>query len=311
MNTVGNITCRMRPKLLGVILLTTMGMTSCFTGVESTPRITYKGSKEHQHTASPESAYIAGVCDQPVMQWVAGKEFIVTPGKITYALAPWDKASRLEPGDTLRYVSLHGTTSPTGALNSDIVLAHRTDTLYYRLEDTPDTVLTRRRLEIPFTIEVSTVDKARKLLQGNTYWIMTNLWYRDDTTTYKGRKMIPVHIDSVTAGNSLLPIKIMFTDDDNRQASVFMTPSTTARLTRSFESQFSLSDPRLRYRDITDQAWDCITRSTVKEGMTRPECKLALGMPREVIQAHYIERWNYDNGRYLIFDDNQLVQYKL
>lgn len=295
-----------------LIPLLALIMTACFTGVESTPRISYRDKGNTRHTISPEATYAASIAHQPVKEWMQGKMFIVEPGKIAYALTPWETAERINPGDTLRYNGMQSTTSPTGTIETFLSLSTGTgDTLYYKVEEALERVMEKDRLEIPFTVEASIVDKASALLTGQDYWILTSQWYADDTTSFQGRRLVPIHVDSVTAGTSLLPIKVHFTDAHDTHAIVYLTPTSSNRLTRSFESQFTLTDPQLKYRDINPEVWDAITRSQVKTGMTRREVRLALGPARQVITAHYMERWNYDNGRYIIFDDDQVTQFKL
>lgn len=124
--------------------------------------------------------------------------------------------------------------------------------------------------------------------------------------TLQDESSLKVHVTEVTRGNGTYPLAIHFTDSNGNKSKVFMSLGTSARATRNFDKLFSLTDPRQRYKDIKDDVWECITRSSVKTDMTREECRLALGNPREVIRGHYLERWSYDNGMNLIFDDGYL-----
>ena len=153
---------------------------------------------------------------------------------------------------------------------------------------------------------MSIVVKARALLKGNDYYITTPVWFDEKGDNITGLKLIPVHIDNVTAGNEIYPLAVKFTDPRGVHSRVFMSVGTGRRSTRSFDTLFSLSNPRDRYKDINDDVWKAITHSRVKVDMTPQECRLAVGNPREVSRGHYLERWQYDNGLVLFFDDGRL-----
>lgn len=83
---------------------------------------------------------------------------------------------------------------------------------------------------------------------------------------------------------------------------------------RGFATLFSFTDPREKYPQISDETWANIIRGRVALGMTRAECRLALGTPDDVIHRndhnYLYERWNYDNGVYLVFRDDILENYR-
>ena len=63
-------------------------LVSCFTGVESTPKITAKDVKKRHATQTPEEAYTADVAGQPVAEWKPGKEWRVTDDRIGLVFQP-------------------------------------------------------------------------------------------------------------------------------------------------------------------------------------------------------------------------------
>ena len=284
-----------------------VSLTGCFTGVESTPKITARDVRQHNATVTPEMTYAACLTPEPVASWTPGKIFIATEGKISFALTPLDIASRVMPGDTLRYAAMRSVPSMTDVDDSMLLfVTGRGDTLNYRVQEPPADVAARKSLEIPFTIEASIVDKADSLLSGNDYYITTPVWFNENGDNIAGRKLVKVHIDSVKPGNGHYPLLVEFTAGDGTRSRVFMSIGAGRRATRNFDTLFSLTDPRLRYKDVKDDVWECITRGTVKLDMTREECRLSIGNPRDVIRGHYLERWAYDNGLVLIFDDGFL-----
>ena len=65
---------------------------------------------------------------------------------------------------------------------------------------------------------------------------------------------------------------------------------------------------------MTDEVWDLVVHSRVRAGMTPAECRLALGAPNDYLRlpstAGMVERWVYDDGVYLIFEDGQLANFR-
>ncbi|MDE7386698.1 MAG: hypothetical protein K2N28_06125 [Muribaculaceae bacterium] len=295
--------------LLILLFLAPVLLTGCFTGIESTPRITARDVKRQRATVTPEMTYMDSITGSPVADWQPGKRFVVTPGKISFALSPIAVADALQPGDTLYYAGRRAVPSMTGTDDTLLMLTTLAgDTLSYRIATEPAATDTLRSLEIPFLIEGSIIDSADRLLTGNDYYITTPVWFNDADQNITGRKLVKVHITGVTGGNGNYPLAVHFTDDSGMRSKVFMSLGSGARATRNFDTLFSLTDPRRRFKDIKDDVWECITLSTVKKEMTREECRLALGNPREVVHGHYLERWTYDNGVSLIFDDGYLQQ---
>ncbi len=294
------------------MILIASSLSGCFTGIESTPKITARDVRRQHATETPEMSYARDVTGEPVASWSSGKKFIVSPGKISFALTPIPTADRLEPGDTLRYPGLQPVRSMTDIDDTIVVLTTMTgDTLQYRIQEPIEEVMKRTTLEIPFTIEMTLVDKASALMDGNDYYITTPVWFNENGDNITGRKLVKIHVDSITAGNTNYPLAVHFTDIDGNRSRVYMSTGTSRSATRNFETLFSLTDPRQRYKDINDDVWDCITRSAVKPEMTREECRLSLGNPREVVRGHYLERWSYDNGYILIFDDGYLSDIRI
>jgi hypothetical protein len=82
----------------------------------------------------------------------------------------------------------------------------------------------------------------------------------------------------------------------------------------TFDKLFSFTDLRKNYSQITDANWERITRGDVAVSMTKDECQLSLGSPRSIerVPTHggLYERWSYDNGVYLIFENGLLTRYR-
>lgn len=76
-----------------------------------------------------------------------------------------------------------------------------------------------------------------------------------------------------------------------------------------FEDLFVLGNIRDKYPSITEETWILISKGEVKNGMTKDECRLALGKPNLVRQSGNngeFEEWVYRN-RMLTFDKGKLT----
>lgn len=83
---------------------------------------------------------------------------------------------------------------------------------------------------------------------------------------------------------------------------------------RDFDSMFALRDPHENYPGISDEIWRLIVMGDLRIGMTKDECRLAVGAPKNISrlpdQSGLREYWYYDGGSYLFFVDGLLNQYR-
>lgn len=308
------------PIRIGVAMTAALILTGCFTGVESTPKITAGELKRRHVTTTPEQQFLQGVVADPPASWQAGKAFYITDSKIQLIFTRPENLSDSLAGATMNFVRF----DTIAAINSnsaiEVVLTVGSDTLRYRPGIDVEALRTRQRLEIPFTVEQSIVDTVRSLMAGNRYWITSMRWLDPATLqpTEGSRRYLPVEVVDVQPGTAAQPLKVVFRPlegDYQRDYALLMTVGDDRLAIRNFDSLFSFSDPRRRYSLITDQVWDVITRGRVAPGMTRQECRLSLGAPNLITHGSgthaTIERWSYADGVYLIFDDGLLTDFRL
>lgn len=288
----------------------------CFTGIESTPGISKAEVKRQNSTsASHEQELIRHVTHQPFADWISGKEFIVTDPKIAMVLNPSDVSSRLQSGDIIRFRGMTSQLTVMGDSVADLRFEEPSGhVLSYRSEITPGAMRAAEAVFIPFSVERSMVQTADSLLRGQKLYILTS--HRrsaDGRADTAGRKFVSVNVDSVVAGDSAFPLRIVFTDDSGTTYSTFIDADSPAHTSRAFYRLFSFSDPRRNYPKITDEVWEHITRSEVAVDMSRTECRLAIGNPAEIDRSlgsgNMGERWTYDDGTILLFVDGFLSRY--
>ena len=286
-----------------------------FTGVESTPRITGRDVRREALVAAPEDSYLASVGDLPLSRWNPGKEFMVTDERILRIFGASATGAPLGPGDMIRYRSADESAAVTGGTVTDLsFLSPEGDVLSYRVNKPLSRLMSDSVTEIPFTIQMSVIEDARRLMEGKEFYILSSSWRDDADTPVPGRKFIPVHIDSVSPGNALFPIKVAFTDRDGNSARIFIHPGAKGEAPRTFSRVLSFKDPYLRYRHIPPEHWKLIIDGRVADGMTLEECRLSLGTPKEVDRgasnSFIREAWLYENGVFLLFEDGLLKRYR-
>lgn len=288
----------------------------CFTGVESTPKITSEHVKKEKIKTTPEQKFMSEIAMQPPADWKEGKRFYVTDSKINLIFTTQDDLSSLV-GDYLEFQSIYPVSSLTGETSTEIEF--RTPTgkrLSHRVNIPYSEIASRTKLEIPFTIEESIVNEAREKLKGEKYFIATPLWYsQDGAQAVNGLRHVPVEVIDVLPGNDIYPLRILFRMlDDPSVYSLYMTIGNGRTSTRNFYTLFAFDNPRDKYPRITDETWDSIIHSRIKIGMTRDECRLALGSPNTIGQrpthAGMVEYWSYTDGVYLLFEDGYLSYFR-
>lgn len=303
-----------------------MGLQGCFTGVESTPKITYKEVKKQKAVVTQEQRLAATFLPQPFAQWQRGKRFYVTSPRVSLAMTPVSVGTlsrQLEQGDQVSYAGVREVPSVAGGETAEVLFVTEgasRDTVAYRPDATLRELSERSSLSVPFLVELSVVDQMRQALKGNTYYIRTSLWYDEKGNPYVGPKFVPVTVADVVPANENYPARVVFdyadrADAPARRAFVYLTPSVDPekRAPRGFDSLFYFDDPRKNYPQITPENWANIVRSRVAVGMTRDEAALALGSPKTVDTGHDLsslyERWGYPDGVYLILQDGLVIRH--
>lgn len=296
-----------------ILISLCMSMSGCFTGIESTPRISEKDVRRSNITVTAEQQLGDSlIAPADFMSWQSGRMFLVTDQRIRLAV---DAEKAPGVGDTLNYIGYRLIPSMMGdTLVTLLFDGPNNQALSYSTGSTMNSLIERPRLTVPFTIDLTEVELANALLRGRKLYVITNQRVRNDGTDGEGRRFIPVTIIAVSPGDETSPLRVDFLTDDNATESVRMTVGNERRATRNFHTLFSIENPRLKYPAIDDTTWENIINGRVTEGMTREAARLAAGTPREVKKGQngtsWYEQWTYDNGSYLIFEDGLLVRFR-
>lgn len=297
----------------------------CFTGIESTPRIRGTELKSGRRAPRPEAGYLDGIAPEPPSQWRRGKKWTVTDARSQRVFG------RDLAGAELTLAGISEATSIMGFPEAVVTFDSPYGQVAYRTGFSADSLMRRSSLPIPYAVENSLVDAVSRRLKGNTYYVTTSLWNDFEGKSLRGLRYIKAEVTDVVPGAGVYPIRLYMSyqvpvkgvaatpgiargDDDRRRyfaLSLAAPGSDDDATTRSFADLLSLSDPRDRYPRIEDKAWANIMAGRVGEGMTREECRLALGTPDEVRRnagySELYETWLYAEGIRLVFTDGILT----
>ncbi|MDE6301157.1 MAG: hypothetical protein K2M19_05535 [Muribaculaceae bacterium] len=292
---------------------------ACFTGIESTPRITAGEVRKAGALPSVEEEFATAIVAEAPAAWSAGKRWRVDDGRASMIF----DASSGAPTDSLQGsdIVLQAVRRVPGIMGRDVLELEfstpgRHGSLIYRPDGYADDILNRSDLAIPFCIELSAVEIADSLMRGREIFVTSPLWVDSAGRAEDGLHHIAVTVDSVTAGTWQYPLTVNFHSvEHDRRGRVRMTYGASAGATRNFDRLFTFSDPRKAYPRILPESWDKIIHSKITEGMSRDECRLALGAPSRIDRgsslSSVLERWTYAEGIYLIFEDGLLVRFRL
>lgn len=298
--------------LIGVLLA--LVMQSCFTGVESTPRITARELKRQKVVVTPEMEFLTDIAAPQPAQWQPGRQLLVTDSRLGHVLHPATVA--VAPGDVLQFEGFRPVATPRSAADLEAVFTVNGQQVAYRSATDYDALPSLKRLDIPYTIDLQQVQQVRDLIKDKSYYTMSSLWYEPETfEPRRGTKYTPVQVVDVRPGTASLPFAVVFRPEGSSDLScMLMTAGDGVLAVRNFHTLLSFTDIRQNYPLTTDANWQLITQGRLAEGMTMQECRLAVGSPEQIIQGTQTEgtlqRWSYPDGVYLIFDDGILTKFR-
>ena len=294
-------------------------MAACGTGIEVTEHVGDKDVKKVlEQTASNQSQVTLDAYVDSVPAWRQGKLFRVADNQARLLFArshDYDIDTVDLVGKTLTYDGYDTGGIYDNRRTVNLLFKDNTGNTYvYRTGKTIDEF--RSGFSIPMLIDMDMVNHIGRQVIGKDYYIRTPIWYdRQSEQMRDGRHFIKVHIDSVLPGNAIMPLRVLFTTaDTHEKAMVWMSDNASTMHGRDFDALFAAADPHLSYPTISDANWERITRAQVVEGMTKEECRLALGSPKHINenpdQSGMREYWYYDGGAFLFFVNGLLWQFR-
>lgn len=306
----------------GTAALLSLVAASCGTGIEVTDHVTDKDVRRViEEVDSRQQQVTLEAYRDSMGAWEHGKRFWVSDDQVKELLAvssAYDKDTLRLAGHIVLYQGWTVGGLYTDNYNGrwlDLDLEDSQTGTRYCYRAGKEVEARRPGFTFPMLIDMDMVEHYARQIVDKDFYIKTPIWYDRQSGKMKdGRHFIKVHIDSVLPGNAVLPLRVLFTTENNERAMVWMSEGSSSMLGRDFDTLFSLTDPHLSYPTITDENWGLITRSRVVEGMTKEECRLALGKPNSINEipdpSGMKEYWYYDGGAYLYFVDGLLNKFR-
>lgn len=310
------ITLVMRSVAFSVLTLT---VTGCFTGIESTKKITLTREDRKALAPTPEETFMDTIKSLPLGKWDVGKAFFVADDKSRLAYdnvsTPSLRGMTPSAGDTLIYEGTGTKTLPDGTTATTLYFHCNGERYTYNTGKTPDRAMTEVKSEsMPMIIDLDMVSQARELLTGLRVWTRTPLRYDSAGNRSNGLKYTQVEIKKIEPGDMVFPLNLEVADSTGIPQWIKINFGNTGKESRSFANLFYLNDIRERYPHISESNWQLIRRGRVANGMTKEECRLSLGAPADVDKGHdwsqTLDLWKYNNGIVLYFEDGLLVNHK-
>ncbi len=294
-------------------------LSSCFTGIEGTKKITLSRQDRRQTAPTAEELYLADVKPSSLAEWEPGKEFYVADSRASVMIDAVEVASSeeegLKRGDILRFVESRDMRMPDGSTRVVIMFRRGHDDVYrYVAEDATADKGDVMSDAIPGLIDPVMVKAVDALLSGRELWTLSTLWLDDADNRQTGLKYDRVKVTGVTPGSMVFPVRVSFEDYSGRRGSYLMNYGNSGIESRGFANLFALADPRESHPGISDDVWELICKEKVRAGMTKEECRLAKGNPTDVHTVHDYSKsmllWIYPDATTLYFEDDVLVRVK-
>lgn len=290
-----------------------LALQGCFTGIEGTKKIALSKQDKTMLAPTAEEQFLLEVKADTLKNWLPGKLFYVADGRISILIEPNDNPA-LERGDVLSFNSTDYKKSPDGSMSTILVFQYGDHSYRVPLDKNSLEASNTTSIDVPMLIDISMIEAVKDKMVGKTLWTRSSLWTDKEGNYVGGKKYVPVTVTAVKPGNQMFPVDVYFSTADGREVMMPMNFGNSGNESRSFAREFSLTDPRKEYPHISNEVWKAIQSETVIKGMTKDECRLALGNPSDVNSGHdystAMEIWYYPNGTYLQFADGILVNFR-
>lgn len=299
-------------------LVLTGFLNGCFTGVESTPKITQKELKKQNIVDIPESHILDGITAERPASWAPGKRFYVADNRVSRVAWRVDPVAAADSLQGRMLVLTAIDTVPTLTDHSEIQVSMAADdggaVVEFRTGLTPEQWSKIDSYAIPHLIDMQMISRVRDKLVGGRYYVLPARRIGSSGVDTVGTRYQSVVITDILPAAESTPVRTVFVDSEGNTASLLMTLGDSPSSRRNFETLFTATDPRTRYKNISPENWQKIIHSRVALGMTPDECRLALGSPdnytRFPTTAGMVERWTYSGGVYLVFEDGLLSAFR-
>lgn len=304
---------------MSAIAFILLAATSCSTGIESTKKIQMSRSQQKQMQKSEEQIFADGIKGTPLSQWKTGRKFLASSDRTPLIFEPSDIDYASEDtsfaGRTLTFTGTETRTTPDLRQECILLFSDGSHTFRYPTgkssESAPSEIDSGK---LPLLFDLALIDEWKERLSGLTIWTKSALWYDSDGNRRNGLKYAKATITEVRPNTGSFPMSVEITLPNGEKAYLSMNYTADTADSRNFAALFFLKDPKTRYPQITPENWTLIQQGKIGLGMTKEECRLALGNPDDVDAgsnpAQTLDLWKYGDGTYLMFTDGLLTRFR-
>ncbi|MDE7345234.1 MAG: hypothetical protein K2N48_00650, partial [Muribaculaceae bacterium] len=268
---------------------------------------------------TPEQTFAESIQGEPLSQWKKGRSFIAMSDRTLYIFEPTglDNENYIETfkGKTLTFTGLDSHINPDLREECVILFSDGKRSFRYKTGKTTEAALIEiDSSKLPLISDEVLIEQWKEKITGKTLWTKSNLWYDLTGDRMPGLKFAKIKVEEVIPATGDFPMNVRISGPDGRSGFLHMNYTSDIHDSRDFAAIFSLSDPKNRYPHIIDENWKLIQQGKVGDGMTKEECKLAIGNPDEVRSGHNrsqtMDIWQYSDGTYLMFTDGLLTNFR-
>lgn len=303
-------------------LLLAAGMifwSSCSTGIESTKKIKMTKEDVKLMAKTPEQIFAESLRGEPLSLWEKGREFMGMSDRTLYVFEPTGLTSELTDqslnGKTLKYTGIDSYQTPD--LKEECVILFSDGIHTYRYKTSESTTEAMKQIDsnkLHLLSDIRLINLWKEKISGMTLWTKSNLWYDASGDRIPGYKFTKVRVDDVEPTSGDFPMRVKITGPNGIEGYLQMNYTSDVHDSRNFSALFFLSDPKEKYPQIREENWELIQKGKVGLGMTKEECKLAIGNPDELRSGHNRDQtmdiWQYSDGTYLFFTDGLLNEFR-
>lgn len=276
-------------------------------------------SEQRQMQRSEEQIFADAVKGTPLSDWEIGKNFMASSGRTPLVFDPtdveYDPDDKTFEGRILEYQGYE--TRMTPDLKDECVILFSDSGKTYRYHTGKATQVALMEIDsskLPLLYDLQLIYDWEKKLDGLTIWTKSPLWYDHEGNRRSGLKYAKAVISDVTPAVGSFPMNVKINLPDGDTAYLNMNYTADTADSRNFAALFYLSDPKAKYPNIADENWKLIQQGKICVGMTKEECRLALGNPDDVdagkTPSQTMDLWKYGDGIYLMFTDGILTRFR-
>lgn len=292
---------------------------SCSTGIESTKTIRMNKGDMKLMAKSAEQQLAESLQGTPLSSWEKGKKFLAMSDRTLYIFEPVgiisDPSTQDLTGKILTYIGIDTHINPDLKDECVILFSDGTNTFRYRTKrSTEEAMKYVDSSKLPLLSDLELIAEWKEKLNGKTLWTKSNLWDDSSGNRLPGQKFTKIKVIDVLPMTGDFPMKVKISGPDGEEAYLQMNYTSDIHDSRNFAAIFFLSDPKNKYPQISEENWALIQKGKVGLGMTKEECKLAIGNPDELRSGHNrsqtLDIWQYSDGTYLFFSDGLLNEFR-